>query len=496
MRVFVRIALVVALGVAALPAFADHLLAECPLQVVATNPPSTAFYLSPHGIFRFNDQVFVLRGQTLSTYNVTALGDLQIAREDFIGTLGARETNGGVTFMNGFLYLSSEAGLEIYDLRGVRAGGTAPLLVSRTSGLHYRRLTVNSSNILVGVYPATDLPCYANGSSTCFNSFDIFNVSDPTNPVRIGSVSTNSNFFLGFNDVAFINGFLIATGNGGTFSFNMSNPALPALVSSDATAGTFLVRSNFDLVAVGTDSAVETYNVSSGGLLTPLLIHTISALQVDRANPIMFHPQGWIDEQAGRLIMMVDDKDPATLKPARTFAFDVFDYTVPQYEGSDPRVYEYVSYTQGDEVKYNPLTVGPYVYVVGENSGLQVYGACQIVTGHIDWTNTGALICGGTEIHGWVTGSQKIASVELFLDGGSLGTASLSGPPRTDVPSKTPVTPWRINVNLDATPAGLHLLRAIGTDSLGNRVQFASQPVLFGGPGQNCTTRRRLAGIH
>jgi hypothetical protein len=163
------------------------------------------------------------------------------------------------------------------------------------------------------------------------------------------------------------------------------------------------------------------------------------------------------------------------------------------YEGSDPRIYEYVSHTQGDEVKYNPLAVGPYVYVVGENSGLQVYGACQIVTGRIDWDNTSALPCGGAEIHGWVTGSQKIASVEVFLDGGSLGTASLSGPPRTDVPSKTPVTPWRINVNLDATTAGQHLLRAVGTDSLGNRVQFAAVPILFGGPGKNCTNRRRIS---
>jgi len=493
MRVFARIALVVAIGVVASPAFADHLLAECPLQVVATNPASTAFYLSPHGTFRFGDQVFVLRGQTLSTYNVTALGDLQIAREDVVGTLGARETNGGVTFNNGFLYLSSEAGLEIYDLRAVRASGSAPLLVARTAGLHYRRLTINNSNILVGVYPAIDLPCWAMGQPNCFNSFDIFNVAVPTAPVRIGSVTTNGNFFQGFNDVAFVNGFLIATGNGGTFSFNMSNPALPSLVSTDATPGRYLVRSNFNLVAAGDDSRVETYSVSSSGQLIPIFVHTISALQVDRGNPIMFHPQGFIDQPSGRLIMMVDDKDPATLQPARTFAFDVFDYTVPMYEGSDPRIYEYVSYTQGDEVKHNPLAVGPYVYVVGENSGLQVYGACQIVTGHIDWDNTSALNCGGAEIHGWVTGSQKIASVEVFLDGGSLGTASLSGPARTDVPSKTPVTPWRINVNLDATTAGLHLLRAVGTDSLGNRVQFAAVPILFGGPGQNCTNRRRIS---
>ena len=67
---------------------------------------------------------------------------------------------------------------------------------------------------------------------------------------------------------------------------------------------------------------------------------------------------------------MVDEMDPQTLQPARTFAFDVFDYDVPMFEGKDPREYEQVSYTQGDEVKFNPLAVGPFVYVIGEVSGL------------------------------------------------------------------------------------------------------------------------------
>ena len=112
----------------------------------------TAFYQSPHGVFRFGSQVFVLRGQTLTTYTVTDLGDMQIAREDFIGSLAARETKGGVAFSAGFLYISSEAGLEIYDLRNVRAGGTAPILVSRTPGLHYHRLAI-SGNTLAALYP-------------------------------------------------------------------------------------------------------------------------------------------------------------------------------------------------------------------------------------------------------------------------------------------------------------------------------------------------------
>src|SRR5882757_6238126 len=127
MRVFSRIALVVILAVLAVPSlFADHLTADCPLTLVGQSPPpANTFGLSPHGVFRFGSQVFVLRGQTLSTYSITDLGDLQLAREDFVGSQASREANGGTAFSNGFLFLSTEAGLEIYDLRGVRIGGNA-----------------------------------------------------------------------------------------------------------------------------------------------------------------------------------------------------------------------------------------------------------------------------------------------------------------------------------------------------------------------------------
>ena len=112
--------------------------ASCPLTLVSTNPPASPFYESPHGVFRSGSQVFALRGQTLTTYSVTDLGDMKVDREDLIGSLAGRDVNGGVAFSNGFLYVSSEAGLEIYDLRSVRAGGTAPVLVSRTASLRYR----------------------------------------------------------------------------------------------------------------------------------------------------------------------------------------------------------------------------------------------------------------------------------------------------------------------------------------------------------------------
>ncbi len=502
MRVFSRIALtlLVSLVLFAPMALASHFEADCPLQLVASSPPVTAFGLSPHGAFRYGSQFFILRGQALTTYVVSDLGDLQTnPRQDFLGTLGAREANGGVTFNNGFLFVSSDAGLEIFDLRGVRAGGSAPSLVSRTAGLHYRRLAV-SGNVLAGVFPATDYPCYVGGPTvSCSNSLDIFDISNLSSPLRVAVLSSVTTSFGGFNDVAFNYGFLVVTAQNGTGVYDVSNPALPTLISSDSTPGTFLVSNGGNLVGVGNDASILTLAVvppgnPNAGQLIEMFMHTLATLRVEHANPIMFHPQATFDEQGGRLITMVDELDPQTLQPARTFAFDVFDYAVPMFEGKDPRQYEQVSYTQGDEVKYNPLAIGANVYVVGEISGLQQYGACGQMVGRIDWYNTAALPCGGAQINGWITGMNKISNVEILLDGGSLGSADMSGPLRTDIPSTTPVQSWRINVILDNTSAGNHLMTAIGTDINGNRRQFASQRIVFKGPGQNCYQRRRTSG--
>jgi hypothetical protein len=498
MRVLSRLALVVlAVGVLSAPtAVADQYQATCPLTLVSTNAGPTAFYQSPHGVFRFGSQVFALRGQTLTTYTVTDLGDMQIVREDFIAALAARETKGGVAFNAGFLYVSSEAGLEIYDLRTVRAGGTAPIMVSRTPGLRYHRLAV-SGNVLAALYPATDLPCsavYTVTNPNCFNQIDIYNVANPVTPVRVSSLSTLLNPLGGYNDIAFNFGVLVAAANGNTVAWNVSNPASPTLLPSIAVPGTFLVSNGSNLLGVGNDTSIITYTISpTGTFFTPLTYHSTANLQVERANPIIFHPQAAFDEANGRLITMIDELDYQTLQPARTIAFDVFDYATAMLEGRDPRQYEQVSYTQGDEVKWNPLSVGSLVYVVGEMTGTQTYGACGLMTGKIEFDSIAGTVCGGAEIHGWVTGTLKITNVELLLDGGSLGSASLSGPPRIDIPSTTPVSTWRVAVNLDAITRGEHVLRAIGTDAAGNRRQFSSQRIFFPGPGANCVARRRAA---
>lgn len=497
MRVFSRIALVVIFIVSVIPSlYADHLTADCPLTRVGESaPPANNFALSPHGVFRFGTQVFVLRGQTLSTYTVTDLGDLQLAREDFIGSEASRESSGAAAFSNGFLFLSSEAGLEIYNLTGVRAGGNAPLLVSRMPGVHYRRLAVNG-NVVAALFPSTDLPCYPTGTPFCSNQVDLYSIANLNAPTRVGSLTSIGSGLLGFNDIAFNQGFLVITGEGGTLMYNIANPALPVFVNSLVQPGKFLVSNGSNLLGIGGDSGVLMMTVTTSGSVSPFAFYSLPALTVENANPIAFHWQGWIDDQTGRLITLVEERDPQTLKPARTIAFDVFDFNVPMYEGSDPRYYETVSYVEADEVKWNPVVVGPLVYVVGEMTGLETYGMCGQITGKVDWDGSAALNCGGAELRGWVTGVQKIANVEVFLDNGSLGAATINTVPRPDVSSRTPVSSWRVPVNLDQTPRGEHTIRAVGTDAFGNRRQFASVRVFFNGPGGNCVNRRRSSGAH
>lgn len=495
MRVLSRVALVIVLSLVSLPLSATHLQSECPLTLVGSNPATSAFDLSPHGVFRSGALLYVLRGRTLSTYTATEVGDLQVVREDVIGTLGARDTQGGVAFGNGHLFVSGEAGLEVYDLRNVRAGGSAPVLVSRTPGMHYRRLAINGT-LLAGLYPATDLPCAPTGTIACATSIDFISVSNLAAPVRLSTVSSTALFgVVGFNDIAFNRGFLFVAADGGLVGYNVTNPNAPGgFVIDSSMRLTFLISNGNGILGAGNQHIINLYTVASNAAVARFSILTIPwGVGIDRANPIAFHPQAWLDEQNGRVVTMINEIDPHTLQPARTIAFDVFDYSVPMWEGSFERGYEDITYVKPDEVKYNPVGVGTSVFTVGEVHGLQVYAGCGAPSGRIEWDGTQGMNCGGMELRGWVTGPQRIANVEVFLDGASLGTARLGGPDRTDISSKFPVQTWRLQVNLDNTSRGEHILRAVATDALGVPRQFASQRIFFNGPGQNCSNRRRAA---
>jgi hypothetical protein len=496
MRVWSRIALVVVTLFAASTLFADHYSAQCPLSLADSTPAATSFDLSPHGVFRSGSLVYALRGQVLTTYTTNDVGTLQIAREDFIPTLAARETEGGVAFANNRLFVSSEAGLEIYDLTNTRVGGTAPVFVHRAAGFHYRRMAING-NRLAGLYPTTDLPCYPrpNMPGVCGTTIEIVDISTLTNPTRVAGINSfPQNVFRGWNDITFNSGILIAVGEESVTAFDISNLASIRQVSTVTRPGKWLVSNGSNFLAVGNDTYIDVYMIRAGTVpffeRTKLL--TIPTyLRIERANDIRFNRNASWDEANARLITLIEEIDPATLDAARTIAFDVFDFTVAQEEGSAERIYEEVSLVNEEEVKHNPVAVGSYVYVIGETSGVQSYGSCGVAAGRIELESPFHLTCGGAQIHGWVTGQLKIVGVELFLDNQVLGPASLGGPLRVEVSSPTPVTPWHIGVNFDNLARGEYQLRAVATDALNNRRQFAMKRLFFQGPGQNCANPRR-----
>lgn len=498
MRVGSRIALVViTLLFSGSALFADHLTADCPLSLADSTPAATSFDLSPHDVFRNGTSVYALRGQVLTTYTPNDVGNLVLSREDFIGSMAARETEGGVAYSNGFMFVSSEAGLEIYDLRNTRANGTAPALVHRAPGFHYRRMAV-TGNRLAGLFPQTDMPCYPRpgvGSSACPTRIELVDISTLTNPVRIGGINSfTDSDYRGFNDIAFNSGVLIAVSEEAVLAFDITNPANIRRISFVRRPGKWLVSNGSDFLAVGSDTQIDGYTIQPG--VVPFFVRNKfltlpQYLGIGRGNEIRFSRHATWDDDNARLVTMVEEVNSMTLQPARTIAFDVFDFTVPQFEGAAERIYEQVSMTQTDEVKHNPLVVGNYVYVVGEETGIESYGSCGVAAGRIEIDGPFDLTCGGAQLHGWVTGHQKIVNVEVFLNNTALGAASLGGPLRYDVSSPTPVTQWRLNVNLDTLARGEYQLRAIATDALGNRRQFAMKRLFFQGPGQNCTNPRR-----
>jgi hypothetical protein len=501
MRVGFRVALLFVVVFCAPILTADHFRAECPLSLVDSTPPATGFDVSPHGVFRNGSLLHVLRGNILTTYNINDLGDLSIAREDFIQSLAGRETNAGVAFgAGGYMFVSSEAGLEIFDLRNVRApaaGGNAPILVVRRAGLHYRRLAINGTK-LAGLYPLYDMPCYPVPDilKPCATKIDLFNITTINNPTFAGSITPNVFDEIGFNDIVFNFGLLLAVGDGGLSVYNVANPAAPARLSFDGSIpGRWFISNNNDFVGVGTDRIIRIFRFNPLFALfdAARILSIPSYLEIERSNPIRFHPQAFYDEANARLITLIEEINPINLQPARTIAFDVFDFTVPQFEGSVERIYEDVTMTMPDEVKYNPTAAGSSVFVIGAQSGLQEWGACNRVTGRIELDSVNYLTCGGAEIHGWVTGTQKIMAVELFLDNTSLGSATIGQIARNDVSSTTPAFTWRITANLDTTAAGEHLLRAIGTDVLGQRRQFAFKRIYFPGTPNNCIVPKRRA---
>ncbi|MFA6957849.1 MAG: hypothetical protein WC538_18440 [Thermoanaerobaculia bacterium] len=480
---------VFALALMATGAFAEHLQANCPLTYVGATAPASPFFLSPNGTFVNGSVVYVLRGGTLTTLNITDLGNVEVAREDYVTSMANHDEEGGVTYAAGFMFVSGEEGLEIFDLRSLVPGGSGPVLVSRTKTPHYRRLTVRG-NQLAALFPAEDLPCQANGTTRCRNQIDVFDISNLAAPTLQSSIVADSKY-IGFNDIKFCNGYLYSTGFGGTHAWDVTtNPFFPIARYSLPTIGSFLTTNGTTVLAVGQDTLIGVYTTGVFGRLDYFAVFTLPSIW-DHQNSLMFHHEAFINND--RLITLIDEKDPLTGKQARTLAFDAFDFSVPFYQGADDRIYENVSFTFPDERKFAPILVNSFVHVIGEVSGTQKWGSCDQMAGYVNFDFIEALPCGGAEFRGAVTSKHKMTSVELFIDSASLGFATL-GEERYDVTNAPgPIRAFSINANLDDQPQGEHLLRAIGTDIFGNRRQFWTREVYFPGPGENCTHRKRGA---
>ncbi|HYR27578.1 MAG TPA: hypothetical protein VEU30_03890, partial [Thermoanaerobaculia bacterium] len=283
------------------------------MSLVDSTPAATEFELSPHGVFRSGSTVYALRGNVLNSYTINDVGNLGTPRQDYLGSLGARETDGGVAFSNGFLFISSEAGLEIYNLANTRPGGSAPVLVTRIAGLHYRRLAVNG-NRLAGLYPGTDMPC-APHAVNCPTSIDVFDITNVGSPIYTASIRTSTNIYrphIAFNDIAFNSGYLISVAEGGLAAWDLTNAGVPALISYNPSfPGTWLV-SNGNVIGVGNELVIDMFNVRPG--MSPFfqrraLVSAPMYLTIDRGNAIRFHPRAYYDDLTARLITMVEEID-------------------------------------------------------------------------------------------------------------------------------------------------------------------------------------------
>lgn len=499
MRLIFRVALLILLVFGSSSALqADHLVADCPLSFVSATAASSAFGIGPHGVFRNGSRIFVVRGGRLLTLNTTPSGELTIARpEDLLLTVGS-EIQGGVVFHNGFLYIATESGLETFEMTSLGGPGTpGPVPRLRVPGVHYRRLAAFGS-FLAALFPMNDIPCNPALNTLCRNSIDIYSLASPANPVRVAQISNLGTHF-GFEDIAFANGGLLyTTGQRGTMAINISNPASPSVVGLGTRIGRFLVTNGTDLLGIGHDDHVAMHLLTPVTPLptTPFAVYRLPSI-VDRANPLRFHPEAWIEGH--RLITLIDEVNPMnqpqphlTGASGRTIAIDVFDMSVVMFEGFDDRIYENVTFTFPDEVKHDPIAVGPYVYVIGELSGLQQWGACGLIAGAIDFDGLQTSGPCAFELHGWVSSATPISSVSVFLDGTLLGRDTELTKARPDIPTATPARGWEVNVNFENVSAGTKTLRAVATDTTGNQFQFATMAVQFPGPPSNCVRRARV----
>jgi hypothetical protein len=507
LRVFGRAGLVVALSV--VPALFSQVTTQCPLTLISTDKVSAEGGVSPHGLFVYGSRAFELRGRTLATLDVSDFGDMQIAREDAIDSLSAADPSAAVAFSDGLLYVSGGPGLEIFDLRSVRAGGNAPILVSRTAGLHYERIAV-SGDIFAGiVVPALGATCAPVSDHACANSLDFIDIGNPAAPLLVRSVSS-AGIDDRFNDVAFAGRGLFAPGMVRTWSFVVEHPSSAVLAGSIPLPGAFVSTNGakfgrwcagpllgpctspaYVVIGSNTQLSLLTFDANDPENL-PLHLGAIYTLPhlTTGGDSIAFHPQVAFDEIAGvRMVAMIDQLDPERVFPTRTLAFDIFDLQAAVPSDPNRRSFETISYTNSDEIKSDPVATGRFLHVTATGGGLETWGGCDEVTGRIATDDFPKLTCSDVEVHGTVRSATTISVVDVLLDNLYIGTATLSAVTGEVGSPGAPLQTWSLRTNFGIVARGDHRLTAVAMDVNLKEHKFASQTVFLAGT--TCTHRRR-----
>jgi hypothetical protein len=102
--------------------------------------------------------------------------------------------------------------------------------------------------------------------------------------------------------------------------------------------------------------------------------------------------------------------------------------------------------------------------------------------GYLDIPAGGDILGGNTTVAGWAWALSGVASVDVFVDGSRVGSATHGGN-RPDIPAAFPGAPSNVGFqySLDTTAFsnGSHTVVAKATDGAGRVATFATEQVMF-----------------
>jgi hypothetical protein len=331
--------------------------------------------------------------------NGTAVGQLYVGGSvpTAIGTIstGSGSTPWSDYVQGNYAYVTDNGNstLQVIDI----SNPANPVIVGSVgTGSYPGQVVVQGNYAYVANYGANDL--------------QIFNVSNPSNPVSVSSITTGS----GAYSVSVQGDYAYVTADGGAGSlqiFNVSNPSVPVLVSTTTTtSGNFIqlvtVQGDYAYVAGGLANTLQIFNVSNP--FEPVLTSTTAV-----------NDAGYLDVQgryayiiAGNALQILDISNPAnpiilsTLynvyiaasiqgKYAYVAGYGNLLQVIDISNPSDPTVVNSVALGAGSNITSNALFVqGRYAYLANNGtSTLQIFdlGGAYVQQLQVGGTETGSL---------------------------------------------------------------------------------------------------------